>query len=157
MENISHKFTVTPDGNMTYHGDKPVNVSMIFNPGDSLVRADNRKSEKDQPMKNLNSLRQLISLAMSKGERTVTISTEMASMIVVEYEKHRIAVNDAVDEIEECRLATERLNADKQRLISVVDEIVAIIDTDAVNELTEKEAMKCRELMKAYWTARGDL
>ncbi len=39
MEDISDKFTVTPDGNMTYHGDKPISANMIFNPGDSLVRA----------------------------------------------------------------------------------------------------------------------
>jgi hypothetical protein len=47
MVNITKDFTVTPDGNMTYHCDKPANVSMIFNPGDSLVRAESVNREWD--------------------------------------------------------------------------------------------------------------
>ena len=41
VEDMKQQFTVTPDGNMTCHGDKPIHVGVgvIFNPGDTLVRA----------------------------------------------------------------------------------------------------------------------
>jgi len=41
VEDMKQQFTVTPDGNMTYHGDKPIHVGVgvIFNTGDTLVRA----------------------------------------------------------------------------------------------------------------------
>lgn len=42
MEDMKQQFTVTPGGNMTYHGDKPIHVGVgvIFNPGDTLVRVE---------------------------------------------------------------------------------------------------------------------
>ena len=48
VEDMKQQFTVTPDGNMTYQGDKPIHVGVgvIFNPGDTLVRVDvEEKSE----------------------------------------------------------------------------------------------------------------
>ena len=83
---------------------------------------------------NLNGLRQLISLAMRDGHKTVTIPLDTASMIVVEYEKHRVAASDATSEI-------EVLKSDKKRLVSVVDEIISIID-DSFDDMTEEEAIE---------------
>jgi len=99
-------------------------------------------------MSNLNGLRQLISLAMRDGHKTVTIPLDNASMIVVEYEKHRVAASDAIAEI-------ENLKADNECLTSAIDEIMEIIDTDAINELTEEESAVCRKMVKAYRAARG--
>jgi len=62
-------------------------------------------------MSNLNNLRKIISTAMCTGHKAVTIPLETASMIVVEYEKHRVAASDAVGEI-------DSLKADKARLFS---------------------------------------
>ena len=101
-------------------------------------------------MSNLNGLRQLISLAMRDGHKTVTIPLDNASMIVVEYEKHRVAASDAIGEI-------VNLKEDKQILISALDKIMDVLDTDALNELTEEEAAVCRRIVEAYRAARGSL
>ncbi len=60
-------------------------------------------------MSNLNGLRQLISLAMRDGHKTVTIPLDNASMIVVEYEKHRVAAKDAIDRLAETQAAAQRI------------------------------------------------
>jgi len=56
-------------------------------------------------MSNLNGLRQLISLAMRDGHKTVNIPLETASMIVVEYEKHRVSASKLKGELKRCQRA----------------------------------------------------
>jgi len=48
VDDMKQQFTVESNGDMTYHGDKPIYVGLgvIFNPGDTLVRVDvEEKSE----------------------------------------------------------------------------------------------------------------
>jgi len=42
VEEMKQQFTVESNGDMTYHGDKPIHVGVgvIFNPGDTLVRVE---------------------------------------------------------------------------------------------------------------------
>ena len=93
-------------------------------------------------MSNLNGLRQLISLAMRDGDKEVTIPLDNASMIVVEYEKHRVAAADAKEA--------------KKSVIAAVDEIISIIE-DRFEDLTEEEAKSFINLIEAYRAARGSL
>ena len=87
---------------------------------------------------------------MRDGHKEVTIPLDNASMIVVEYEKHRVAASDAIGEIDD-------LKEDKQILISALDKIMDVLDTDALNELTEEEAAVCRRIVEAYQAARGSI
>ena len=91
-------------------------------------------------MSNLNGLRQLISLAMRDGHKTVTIPLDNASMIVVEYESSQVAADNA--------------KKAKKSVIAAVDEIISIID-DSFDDLTEEEAKKFLDLIEAYRSVRG--
>ena len=91
-------------------------------------------------MSNLNGLRQLISLAMRDGHKTVTIPLDNASMIVVEYESSQVAADNA--------------KKAKKSVIVAVDEIISIID-DSFDDLTEEEAKKFLDLIEAYRSVRG--
>ena len=99
-------------------------------------------------MSNLNGMRKLISTAMCKGDKTITMPVENASMFVVEYERSQVAASDAIGEIDD-------LKEDKQILISALDKIMDVLDTDALNELTEEEAAVCRRIVEAYRAAKG--
>ena len=95
-------------------------------------------------MSNLNSLRKLISNAMRDGHKTVTIPLDNASMIIVEYEKHRVAAKEAIDSKKEIMAAVDNMASDYK---------------DAIDNLAldgfEEEAEESYELLKAYRAARG--
>jgi len=68
-------------------------------------------------MYNLDKLRKLISTAMRDGkgdvDKSVTIPLETASMIVVEYEKHRVAASKLKGDLKRCQKSLAERDDDK--------------------------------------------